>query len=89
MINATEILLAIKKYYLENNFYPKKLNELVPEYIDKLPIDPYSGNNFVFDYDKMIIYSIGEDYIDNGGSEETKQYKLMDEPTFSYDFLSL
>ncbi|HOY56005.1 MAG TPA: hypothetical protein PLH37_01060 [bacterium] len=52
MINTTDILFAIKKYYLENNSYPSNLQNLVPKYIDELPIDPYSGESFIINSNK-------------------------------------
>ena len=65
---------------------PEKLEQLVPEYIEEVPVDPYDGFPFRYDPKKVIefdcveaesiesvsmtgiVYSVGEDLIDQGGS---------------------
>lgn len=86
LVNANDILFALKKYRFEKNTYPDKLENLTDEYTSKLPPDPYSGNNFLYNKDKKIIYSIGKNYNDDGGGNIDKKWYLMDDPSFSYDF---
>ena len=86
MVNATDLLFAVKNYYLQNGSYPARLALLAPQYIAVLPFDPYSGKNFILNSDKKIIYSIGSDHHDDGGGDLSKQWNLMGDPTFSYDF---
>jgi hypothetical protein len=38
-----DLALAMSGYRAQNNAYPAKLEELVPEYIDRIPVDPFDG----------------------------------------------
>ncbi|MBC8235640.1 hypothetical protein H8E77_39340 [bacterium] len=46
-----------------------QLNELVPEIVPKLPLDPFIGKDFVYrrEEEGFIIYSLGENAEDDGG----------------------
>jgi hypothetical protein len=43
---ATLIQLALERYRREHDAYPRKLAELVPEYLEKVPLDPFAGTPF-------------------------------------------
>ncbi|MEO2045351.1 MAG: hypothetical protein ABGX16_02115 [Pirellulales bacterium] len=43
-----KLQLALLAYRLEHDAYPDMLSELVPEYIQALPIDPFSGEAFQY-----------------------------------------
>jgi ABC-type transport system involved in multi-copper enzyme maturation permease subunit len=45
---GTMIVLALQAYRLEHSQLPDSLDELVGSYLDKLPVDPYSGYSFVY-----------------------------------------
>ncbi len=45
---ATIIVLAIEAYRLDHGALPKSLSELAPDYVDKVPLDPYSGLEFKY-----------------------------------------
>ncbi len=47
-IKATIIGLAIERYRLQYNKLPKTLIQLVPEFIKKLPNDPFTGKPFSY-----------------------------------------
>jgi hypothetical protein len=67
---ATLTILAILQYEKENGKYPVNLNEIVEQgYLESMPIDPFSGKPFVYKNteDDFILYSIGEDFKDDGG----------------------
>ena len=62
--------LAILRYKIDKGNFPVSLQELVlANYINKLPIDPYSEGPLV--YKRMdgnfILYSLGADFDDDGG----------------------
>lgn len=38
-----DLALAMSGYRAKNNAYPAALEELVPEYIDRIPVDPFDG----------------------------------------------
>ena len=70
-VAATRTLLAMKAYKLDKGRLPETLEQLVPEYLDAVPIDDFDGMPLRYNAAKKIIYSVGEDLEDNGGT--TKQ----------------
>jgi hypothetical protein len=64
--------LAIRLYALENGGnLPKTLDELVPKYLPAAPLDPLSdGKRIGYDSQRQILWSVGENGRDDGGSEK-------------------
>jgi hypothetical protein len=50
---------AIDAYYAKNLKYPEKLEELQPEFIDKIPLEPKTGKPFIYKSDGKDQYQIG------------------------------
>jgi hypothetical protein len=71
LLNA-RIALAIERYRLATGKLPAALGNLVPDYLNAVPKDPFDGNHLR--YKKLnpgfVVYSIGEDLIDDGGKEK-------------------
>jgi hypothetical protein len=64
------IVIALSRYKKENGKYPISLKELVEKgYLESMPIDPFSGRPLVYKKteDDFILYSVGEDFKDDGG----------------------
>ena len=55
-----------------NNAMPDDLLELVPEYIDAVPVDPYDGRPLKCAHapEGCLVYSVGPDGVDDGGRGE-------------------
>lgn len=99
--NATQLSFALHAYYLENGELPTQLNDLVPDYLPKIPSDPFDGEPMRYSKDKGILYSVGNDFVDQGGSDAPFQYQIDEdsshgdgpaendetEPTFPLRFL--
>ncbi len=66
-----ECELALRAYYLDHGAYPSALSDLVPTDIPAVPLDPFSDNQ-PLKYRrvgaKYLLYSVGPDAVDNGGS---------------------
>ena len=60
-IVGTQLLIALRCYKIDNNDLPETLEEIVPEYIDKLPDINYDGKPLRYSKEKKIIYSVGDD----------------------------
>jgi len=88
LISATQLMLAIKAFKNETNNYPQSLTDLIPNYLQEIPKDPFDGNNLRYSLDKKIIYSIGKDKKDLGGSSynNEKKWYEMEDPTFIINF---
>ncbi len=78
-IGATQLLIALKCYKIDNGDLPDSLDELVPQYIDKIPIDDFDGKPLRYSKQKKIIYSVGSDLEDSGGPEPEEWEKLKKE----------
>ncbi|UCD28201.1 MAG: hypothetical protein JSV03_14085 [Planctomycetota bacterium] len=69
--------MAIERYRLVHNKFPEKLYQLVPDYLDNVPLDPFDKKTLRYriDEDAVIVYSIGEDGKDDGGDVEYRTTK--------------
>lgn len=64
------IALSLRAYKLENGSYPDRLEKLVPEYLSKLPVEPFTmRGTFCYKptHGKYLLYSVGPDGKDDGG----------------------
>jgi hypothetical protein len=63
--------VAMTRFRLDHGKLPAGLSELVPDYLDGVPMDPFDGHpiRLVIKGDKWIIYSVGLDGVDDGGVE--------------------
>jgi hypothetical protein len=84
-ISALQALMAIRAYKIQSGDYPLTLESLVPRYLSEIPKDPYNDQALKYLKDKKIIYSVGSDKKDDGGSQGDDWTKMPD-PTFKIDF---
>lgn len=70
-ISATGLVVACRRYRFREGRLPAKLDDLVPSFLPALPRDPYDGKTFRYDPVREIVWSVGKDLHDSGGS--TKQ----------------
>ncbi len=85
LIGSTQTMFAMKAYKDKNGHYPNTLDDLVPGYLPSVPLDPYDNKELKYSVDKKIIYSIGKDLKDSGGSTGDDWSKMAD-PTFTVNF---
>ena len=68
-VDAIKTAVAIKAYEKNNNnTLPETLNKLVPDYLDRLPIDYFNGEALRYSRENKWLYSVGADCKDDGGS---------------------
>jgi hypothetical protein len=73
LLSFTAALIAIKCWQARNGgALPPTLDALVPEYLDEVPRDPYDGKPIRYSAEKRIIYSVGMDGVDSGGSTQAE-----------------
>ena len=46
--DLSQIASALSTYYAQNFAYPSSLQELVPDFIDKLPVDPLAKKPYLY-----------------------------------------
>ncbi len=63
------LLLAVGEYRDREGHYPAKLDDLVPEYFDEIPLDRYANAPFRYEVDNQTlqIHSVGLNGSDDGG----------------------
>ncbi len=70
MANQGAVACAAERYRLNHGEYPKTLDELVPQFIDKLPHDLIGGQPYTYrriGNTQFLLYSIGWNCKDDGG----------------------
>lgn len=78
LVGATQIMFALKAFKNDTKKYPTTLDELVPKYLEVVPIDPFDGKSLKYSAEKKIIYSVGEDKQDDGGVMTDESKKVSD-----------
>ncbi|HOV21783.1 MAG TPA: hypothetical protein PLW95_03780 [bacterium] len=68
-LGTAEIGLANRIYRQQHGKFADSLNQLTPEILSSLPLDPFSGKDYIYKKkDKgFIVYSVGENEKDDGG----------------------
>jgi hypothetical protein len=69
-VRMTRVLLALKSYQLEHGELPESLEQLVPQYIDAVPPDDFTGKPLRYSKEEKLIWSVGRDMRDSGGKRE-------------------
>jgi len=67
--------LAIERYRLANGKLPGQLTDLVPAFLPSVPTDPFDGKPLRYKTlaKGYVVYSVGEDREDNGGTEKNSK----------------
>ena len=65
-VSLVEVMIAAKAYSDDEGALPARLEDLVPRYLDALPLDRYDGAPLRYAHAARAIYSIGEDFTETG-----------------------
>ncbi len=73
--DAVELALAAYRFKKASGDWPTAANQLVPKYIESLPVDPLTGGplSMAFDDNRLKIYSFGNNLQDDDGQPLTNQ----------------
>lgn len=70
-LRLAEAAIAIRRFQLARGVKPKSLEELVPDYLESVPLDPFDGRAIRYlpsaGPNYFTIYSVGADQRDDGG----------------------
>lgn len=77
-VHTTRLGLALEACRDRTGSYPDSIEALVPDVLPELPVDPFTGKNFLYRLaDKeVLIYSVGKNGVDDGGLTEVWQKRL-------------
>ena len=70
-LRATQTILALRAYQLTHGKLPENLDALVPEFLDKVPVDDFNGRPLHYSAEKKIVYSVGRNLKDDGGDDRS------------------
>jgi hypothetical protein len=56
--DLTALSQAVDAYHAKNLRYPERLEQLQPEFIDKIPLEPKTGKPFIYESDGRDQYQI-------------------------------
>jgi hypothetical protein len=73
-VRCLAVLIGVERYRQANRRWPNRLDELKPSFLKEVPLDPFDGKPLRYRRlgDGVIVYSVGEDRIDNGGVLDRK-----------------
>jgi len=90
-LRCAEASLAVERYRLRHETLPASLEELVPEFMASVPLDPFDGKPLRYklrDTEGYLLYTIGEDGIDNGGLTREQANKMTEKyPPEEFDYV--
>jgi len=77
---VTSTALAAQRFRLAQGRLPETLDELVPAYLDAVPIDPFDNQPLRYRLLEkgFVVYSIGDDNSDDGGAERDRDNRHPD-----------
>lgn len=87
-IRTARAALAVERFRLVTGRLPEKLGDLVPHYLDSVPIDPFDGAPLRYRLRDRgyVIYSVDRDGHDDGGRERPANAKSTDRSTYDISF---
>jgi hypothetical protein len=70
--DAVDVGLAAQQYRRQHGSFPSELTALVPEFLPRVPLDPYDGQPIRYRVDnaKLVIYCLGRNRVDDGGIDK-------------------
>lgn len=82
----TLIDLALLLYEKENGENPDTLQDLIPQYLRQIPTDPFSEKPIQYNVKENILYGLGSNGTDEGGTESWKEIMQDEENKPSYNY---
>jgi hypothetical protein len=72
--DSARVAVAMTRYRLDHGKMPTTISELVPEYLEEVPKDPFDGKDLrlVVKNNQYLIYSVGPDLVDDHGKKIAK-----------------
>ena len=74
---SLETALACRRYRAKHGRYPETLDDLVPEFIAAVPLDPYDGKPLRYNNEHHYVWTVGEELAFKGEVDFTSDGKPM------------
>ncbi len=68
ILAGAKLTVACNRFQREMGRWPAELQELVPEFLAEVPRDPYDGAPFRYSEEKGLVWAVGKNLTDEGGS---------------------
>ena len=68
ILAGAKLVVACNRYAQDKGRWPETLAELVPDYLGAVPRDPYDGEPFRYSAEKGLVWAVGKNLTDEGGS---------------------
>ncbi|NOS70807.1 MAG: hypothetical protein HOP33_12855 [Verrucomicrobia bacterium] len=80
--------IAIERFHMANGRFPRSLAEIIPNYAQITPTDPFNGEPLRYKSldNGYQIYSVGKDGGDDGGREKPPSKKATDQTPYDITF---
>lgn len=78
-LKCAETALAVERYRLKYDVLPESLEQLVPEFMEAVPRDPFDGETLRYIKHDVgyTVYAIGDDGVDNDGLSREQMKEKM------------
>lgn len=77
-VRVTELMIGLVIFEEANGRLPEKLSELVPEFLDQIPQDPFRDQPLRYDRERRVVWSVGYDGVDDGGMDTSGRWDAAD-----------
>ena len=74
---SMETVFACRRFRAKHGCYPERLDELVPEFIAAVPLDPFDGKPLRYNNERHYVWTVGEELAFNGDVDFTSDGKPM------------
>ena len=72
---GAQLVVACNRFEQARGRRPETLAELVPDFLGEVPRDPYDGEPFRFSAEKGLVWAVGRNLTDEGGSTRVESDK--------------
>jgi hypothetical protein len=82
-VEMTRAAIGLKRYQLRHRKYPQTLEQLVPEFLAKHPVDWMSGQKLLYrmEGDSFVLWSVGDNGVDDKATpDQSEPYNLLEGP---------
>ena len=91
LLAGAKLVVACNRFQRDQGRWPETLAELVPDYLGEVPRDPYDGAPFRYSAEKGLVWAVGQNLTDDGGSTQvpcsSKEYVASRDRRRAEDFV--